>query len=161
METSLLQPLEASLKTTTNSYCGRASHLFTKELKQSIMSVQQDVTQRRWFLSGSRDSDGTALLWRQWAGWQNRLRSTLNIRLWIAYQDWTWRKVICGTGYIFFILKWSQCWYMLYLSNERTIRSQMLSHHGGKCTDTFEKEPTITLYHCLLDLWGKTSRVLK
>ncbi|XP_029290400.1 glucoside xylosyltransferase 1 isoform X1 [Cottoperca gobio] len=47
METSLLQPLEASLLTTTNTYCGRASHLFTKKLKQSIMSVQQDVPQRR------------------------------------------------------------------------------------------------------------------
>ncbi|XP_034074699.1 glucoside xylosyltransferase 1-like isoform X4 [Gymnodraco acuticeps] len=47
METSLLQPLEASLLTTTNSYCGRASHLFTKKLKQSILSVQQEVTQRR------------------------------------------------------------------------------------------------------------------
>ncbi|XP_061629732.1 glucoside xylosyltransferase 1-like isoform X2 [Phyllopteryx taeniolatus] len=41
METSLLQPLEASLQTTTHSYCGRQSHLFTKRLKQSIASVQQ------------------------------------------------------------------------------------------------------------------------
>lgn len=47
METSLLFPLEASLQTTTNSYCGRASHLFTKKLKQSIASVQQDTTLRR------------------------------------------------------------------------------------------------------------------
>ncbi|KAE8296088.1 Glucoside xylosyltransferase 1 [Larimichthys crocea] len=47
METSLLHPLEASLQSTTNTYCGRASHLFTKKLKQSIVSVQQDVTQRR------------------------------------------------------------------------------------------------------------------
>ncbi|XP_039665884.1 glucoside xylosyltransferase 1-like isoform X2 [Perca fluviatilis] len=47
METSLLQPLEASLQATTNTYCGRASHLFTKKLKQSIMSVQQDAAQRR------------------------------------------------------------------------------------------------------------------
>ncbi|XP_031721510.1 glucoside xylosyltransferase 1 [Anarrhichthys ocellatus] len=47
METSLLQPLEASLQTTTNTYCGRASHLFTKKLKGSIASVQRDVTQRR------------------------------------------------------------------------------------------------------------------
>ncbi|XP_034542003.1 glucoside xylosyltransferase 1-like isoform X2 [Notolabrus celidotus] len=46
MEITLLQPLEAVLKTTTNTYCGRASHLFTKRLKQSIMSVQQDATQR-------------------------------------------------------------------------------------------------------------------
>uniref|UniRef100_A0A3Q3EQS1 Glucoside xylosyltransferase 1 n=1 Tax=Labrus bergylta TaxID=56723 RepID=A0A3Q3EQS1_9LABR len=42
----LLEPLEASLKSTRNTYCGRASHLFTKKLKQSIMSVQQDVTER-------------------------------------------------------------------------------------------------------------------
>ncbi|XP_039988459.1 glucoside xylosyltransferase 1-like isoform X3 [Xiphias gladius] len=47
MEASLLWPLEASLQTTTHTYCGRASHLFTKRLKQSIMSVQQDITQRR------------------------------------------------------------------------------------------------------------------
>ncbi|XP_028285682.1 glucoside xylosyltransferase 1 isoform X1 [Parambassis ranga] len=47
METSLLQPLEVSLLTTTHTYCGRASHLFTKRLKQSIMSVQQDSTQAR------------------------------------------------------------------------------------------------------------------
>ncbi|KAM9854669.1 glucoside xylosyltransferase 1 [Aulostomus maculatus] len=46
METTLLQPLEASLQTTTHTYCGRASHLFTKRLKQSIMSAQQDVIQR-------------------------------------------------------------------------------------------------------------------
>ncbi|XP_023135888.1 glucoside xylosyltransferase 1-like isoform X1 [Amphiprion ocellaris] len=47
METSLLQPLEASLQTTTHTYCGRSNHLFTKRLKQSITSVQQDVTKRR------------------------------------------------------------------------------------------------------------------
>ncbi|XP_026222190.1 glucoside xylosyltransferase 1 isoform X1 [Anabas testudineus] len=47
METSLLQPLEASLQATTHTYCGRTSHLFTKRLKQSIMSVQQDITQKR------------------------------------------------------------------------------------------------------------------
>uniref|UniRef100_A0A1A8UG27 Glucoside xylosyltransferase 1 n=1 Tax=Nothobranchius furzeri TaxID=105023 RepID=A0A1A8UG27_NOTFU len=41
METSLLHPLEASLQTTTHTYCGRAGHLFTKRLKQSIKSVQQ------------------------------------------------------------------------------------------------------------------------
>lgn len=46
METSLLQPLEASLQNTTNTYCGRVSHLFTKKLKQSILSVQQDATHR-------------------------------------------------------------------------------------------------------------------
>uniref|UniRef100_A0A3P8N7F9 Glucoside xylosyltransferase 1 n=1 Tax=Astatotilapia calliptera TaxID=8154 RepID=A0A3P8N7F9_ASTCA len=47
LETSLLRPLETSLQTTTHTYCGRASHLLTKRLKQSIMSVQQDATQRR------------------------------------------------------------------------------------------------------------------
>lgn len=46
METSLLLPLEASLQTTTNSYCGRASHLFTKKLKQSIASVRRATTLR-------------------------------------------------------------------------------------------------------------------
>lgn len=40
METSLLRPLEESLQITTNTYCGRASHLFTKKLKQSIISLQ-------------------------------------------------------------------------------------------------------------------------
>ncbi|MED6274770.1 Glucoside xylosyltransferase 1 [Characodon lateralis] len=39
METSLLQPLEAELQTTTQTYCGRSSHLFTKRLKESIRSV--------------------------------------------------------------------------------------------------------------------------
>ncbi|XP_077373458.1 glucoside xylosyltransferase 1 isoform X2 [Festucalex cinctus] len=47
METSLLQPLEASLRITSNSYCGRVSHLFTKRLKQSVASVQQEVTRGR------------------------------------------------------------------------------------------------------------------
>ncbi|CAG08660.1 unnamed protein product, partial [Tetraodon nigroviridis] len=37
METSLLPPLEAALQSTTSTYCGRASHLFTKKLKQSIL----------------------------------------------------------------------------------------------------------------------------
>ncbi|KAM6937132.1 glucoside xylosyltransferase 1 [Xenentodon cancila] len=46
MEMSLLKPLEASLQTTTHTYCGRASHLFTQRLKQSIRSVQQDDTER-------------------------------------------------------------------------------------------------------------------
>uniref|UniRef100_A0A3Q2CAB8 Glucoside xylosyltransferase 1 n=1 Tax=Cyprinodon variegatus TaxID=28743 RepID=A0A3Q2CAB8_CYPVA len=36
---SLLQPLEAALQTTTHTYCGRSSHLFTKRLKESIKSV--------------------------------------------------------------------------------------------------------------------------
>lgn len=46
MEKSLLQPLEALLQTTTHTYCGRSSHLFTKRLKQSIRSVQQEVAPR-------------------------------------------------------------------------------------------------------------------
>ncbi|XP_075326369.1 glucoside xylosyltransferase 1 isoform X2 [Odontesthes bonariensis] len=47
LETSLLRPLEASLQTTTHTYCGRASHLFTNRLKRSIRSVQQDVARKR------------------------------------------------------------------------------------------------------------------
>ncbi|XP_072242298.1 glucoside xylosyltransferase 1-like isoform X2 [Leuresthes tenuis] len=47
LETSLLRPLEASLQTTTHTYCGRASHLFTNRLKRSVRSVQQDGTQKR------------------------------------------------------------------------------------------------------------------
>ncbi|XP_057693610.1 glucoside xylosyltransferase 1-like isoform X2 [Corythoichthys intestinalis] len=47
METSLLQPLEVSLQATTHSYCGRVSHLLTKRLKQSIASVQQEITRGR------------------------------------------------------------------------------------------------------------------
>ncbi|XP_054632895.1 glucoside xylosyltransferase 1-like isoform X1 [Dunckerocampus dactyliophorus] len=42
MESSLLQPLEASLQTTGHSYCGRVSHLFTKRLKQRIASRHTD-----------------------------------------------------------------------------------------------------------------------
>ncbi|KAM9376733.1 glucoside xylosyltransferase 1 [Pholidichthys leucotaenia] len=48
LETSLLQPLEVLLQATTHTYCGRASHLFTKRLKQTIRSVQQDARKRRW-----------------------------------------------------------------------------------------------------------------
>lgn len=39
MKISLLQPLEEALQATTNTYCGRSSHLFTKRLKESIGSV--------------------------------------------------------------------------------------------------------------------------
>ncbi|XP_037109142.1 glucoside xylosyltransferase 1-like isoform X1 [Syngnathus acus] len=42
METSLLQPLEAALRTAADTYCGRVSHLFTKSLKQSIASVRRE-----------------------------------------------------------------------------------------------------------------------
>ncbi|XP_062317456.1 glucoside xylosyltransferase 1-like isoform X1 [Osmerus eperlanus] len=45
MADSLLLPLEVKLQTTTHTYCGRASHLFTRRLKQTIGSVQQDTTQ--------------------------------------------------------------------------------------------------------------------
>ncbi|XP_058502134.1 glucoside xylosyltransferase 1-like isoform X2 [Solea solea] len=47
MEALLLEPLEESLQAATHTYCGRASHTFTRSLKQSVTSVQQDVTQRR------------------------------------------------------------------------------------------------------------------
>ncbi|CAG5957767.1 unnamed protein product [Menidia menidia] len=47
LETSLFRPLEALLQTTTHTYCGRASHLFTKRLKRSITSVQQEATLKR------------------------------------------------------------------------------------------------------------------
>ncbi|XP_029909021.1 glucoside xylosyltransferase 1 isoform X3 [Myripristis murdjan] len=43
MVNSLLLPLETALQATTNTYCGRASHLFTKRLQQSI----KDAAQRR------------------------------------------------------------------------------------------------------------------
>lgn len=48
LEVSLLQPLQASLQTTAHTYCGRSSHLFTKRLKQSVGSVQQDETKKGW-----------------------------------------------------------------------------------------------------------------
>uniref|UniRef100_A0A3Q3JEG0 Glucoside xylosyltransferase 1 n=1 Tax=Monopterus albus TaxID=43700 RepID=A0A3Q3JEG0_MONAL len=47
--TSLLQPLEASLQTTTHTYCGRASHLFMKRLKQSVMSDRVSRSQIPFF----------------------------------------------------------------------------------------------------------------
>lgn len=47
LEKSLLEPLQASMKSTTNTYCGKSRHIFTKRLKQSIISVQQEVPQRR------------------------------------------------------------------------------------------------------------------
>lgn len=56
MEMSLLQPLEASLQSTTSTYCGRASHLFTKKLKQSILSAQRDAAQR-WRAENPGDDD--------------------------------------------------------------------------------------------------------
>lgn len=46
-ETSLLEPLEETLRSTTHTYCGRSSHLFTHRLRQSILSVQQDVPHGR------------------------------------------------------------------------------------------------------------------
>ncbi|XP_055011164.1 glucoside xylosyltransferase 1-like isoform X2 [Boleophthalmus pectinirostris] len=47
LDKSLLEPLEASLTSTTHTYCGRSSHLFTKRLKQSILSLQPEVPHRR------------------------------------------------------------------------------------------------------------------
>ncbi|KAK7892148.1 hypothetical protein WMY93_024111 [Mugilogobius chulae] len=44
---SLLDPLEASLRSTTHTYCGRCSHLFIKRLRQSIRLTQQDVQPKR------------------------------------------------------------------------------------------------------------------
>lgn len=45
MVTNLLQPLEEALKTTTHTYCGKHSHLFTKKLREFILPDQQNVTQ--------------------------------------------------------------------------------------------------------------------
>ncbi|XP_068595482.1 glucoside xylosyltransferase 1-like [Brachionichthys hirsutus] len=47
MEASLLQPLETLLRTTTNTYCKRVSHAFTRKLKRSIATVQRDATRKR------------------------------------------------------------------------------------------------------------------
>ena len=44
MADSLLLPLEAKLQTTTHTYCGRASHLFTRRLKQTIEIIQPETT---------------------------------------------------------------------------------------------------------------------
>uniref|UniRef100_A0AAV2L252 Glucoside xylosyltransferase 1 n=1 Tax=Knipowitschia caucasica TaxID=637954 RepID=A0AAV2L252_KNICA len=44
---TLLEPLEASLRSTTHTYCGRSSHTFTKRLKQSIVPAQQEVPRGR------------------------------------------------------------------------------------------------------------------
>lgn len=51
LETALLDSLEASLQTTTDTYCGRSSHLFTKRLKQSAVSVQQDAALRFFLMN--------------------------------------------------------------------------------------------------------------
>lgn len=47
MVDSLLRPLETKLQSTTHTYCGRASHLFTKRLQQTIGTIQQGTTQGR------------------------------------------------------------------------------------------------------------------
>ncbi|XP_029553012.1 glucoside xylosyltransferase 1 isoform X1 [Salmo trutta] len=44
---SLLLPLEANLQETKHTYCGRASHMFTKRLKQSISILQQETIEGR------------------------------------------------------------------------------------------------------------------
>ncbi|KAL0968769.1 hypothetical protein UPYG_G00271460 [Umbra pygmaea] len=41
---ALLTPLEARLQETKHTYCGRASHMFTKRLKQSIIRLQQETS---------------------------------------------------------------------------------------------------------------------
>lgn len=46
-EESLLEPLEETLRSTTHTYCGRSSRLFTHRLRQSILSVQQEVPHGR------------------------------------------------------------------------------------------------------------------
>lgn len=43
LETALLKPLEAALRTTTHTYCGRASHLFTRRLAQSVRAARKDA----------------------------------------------------------------------------------------------------------------------
>ncbi|KAM9503774.1 glucoside xylosyltransferase 1-like isoform 1-T1 [Salvelinus alpinus] len=43
----LLLPLEANLQETKHTYCGRASHMFTKRLKQSIGVLQQETIEGR------------------------------------------------------------------------------------------------------------------
>ncbi|XP_041692916.1 glucoside xylosyltransferase 1 isoform X2 [Coregonus clupeaformis] len=44
---SLLLPLEARLQETKHTYCGRASHMFTKRLKRSISTLQREPTRGR------------------------------------------------------------------------------------------------------------------
>ncbi|XP_066526044.1 glucoside xylosyltransferase 1 isoform X2 [Hoplias malabaricus] len=39
---TLLQPLEEKLKSTTHTYCGRSSHIFTKKLRESVKFLQKD-----------------------------------------------------------------------------------------------------------------------
>ncbi|XP_052330657.1 glucoside xylosyltransferase 1-like isoform X1 [Oncorhynchus keta] len=43
----LLLPLEAKLQETKHTYCGRASHMFTKRLKRSISILQQETIEGR------------------------------------------------------------------------------------------------------------------
>ncbi|CAB1313419.1 unnamed protein product [Coregonus sp. 'balchen'] len=44
---SLLLPLEVNLQETKHTYCGRASQMFTKRLKQSISILQQETIEGR------------------------------------------------------------------------------------------------------------------
>lgn len=105
MEVSLLQPLEAWLQTTTHTYCGRASHLFTKKLKQSIKSIQQDVTQKRWWSSPANTSPllvpNVSLLPLNYFCADEELEESTSNRH--SYTNciitwWKWRRMICGTG---------------------------------------------------------------
>lgn len=140
METALLQPLEALLQSTTNTYCGRASHLFTKKLKQSIMSLQQDLTQRwsgehfniiPWGLS---DYWLETLLWRHWVGWKTHVEPSCVYKFHIKTMEmWSRSNLWNRLNFCVFEVKWM---FITCLSSEHTIRSQMLSQHGGKCTET-------------------------
>ncbi|XP_010881889.1 glucoside xylosyltransferase 1 isoform X2 [Esox lucius] len=40
----LLQPLESRLQETKHTYCGRASHMFTKRLERSVRTLQRETT---------------------------------------------------------------------------------------------------------------------
>ncbi|KAF7666475.1 hypothetical protein LDENG_00107340 [Lucifuga dentata] len=43
LESSLLQPLEASLQATAHTYCGKVSNMFTKRLKQTLKQTIRSV----------------------------------------------------------------------------------------------------------------------
>lgn len=65
----------------------------------------------------------------------NKLRSTLNHDLFrnnISWL-WKWRRVICATGFVFYL---SDVIVGTYLSSEHTTRSHMLSQPGGKSTES-------------------------
>ncbi|CAL8261037.1 unnamed protein product [Merluccius merluccius] len=47
MASFLLQPLKVTLQSTTHTYCGRASHLFTRGLQHSVLSAQHAHRRQR------------------------------------------------------------------------------------------------------------------